>query len=72
MRIVFHLFDLKDNSFKKVYFRGWDGRKPIFCKNRKYAKEYWTKNIANEDIEKLKRAKSSRARTLAVRLEETK
>lgn len=69
MRIVFHLFDLKDNSFKKVYFRGWDGRKPIFCKNRKYAKEYWTKNIANEDIEKLKRAKSSRARTLAVRLE---
>jgi hypothetical protein len=69
MRIVFHLFDLKDNSFKKVYFRRWDGRKPIFCKNRKYAKEYWTKNIANEDIEKLNRAESPIARTLAVRLD---
>ena len=53
MRIVFNLLDLKDKSFKKVYFRGWDGRKPIFCKNRKYAKEYWAKNMANEDIEKL-------------------
>lgn len=69
MRIVFHLFDLKDNSFKKVYFRGWNGRNPVFCASRKFAKEYWSEKLANEDIEKLNRAESPRARTLAVRLE---
>ena len=70
MRIVFHLLDLKDNSFKKVYFREWDGRKPVFCASRKFAKEYWSEKLANEDIKKLNRAESSRARTLAVRLDD--
>jgi hypothetical protein len=70
MRIAFHLLDLTDQSFKKVYFREWDGRKPVFCTSREYAKEYWSEKLANEDIEKLNRAESSTARTLAVRLEE--
>ena len=70
MIIVVHLLDLKDNSFNKVYFRQWDGRKPVFCASVKFAKEYWSKKLANDDIEKLNRAESPRARTLAVRLEE--
>lgn len=70
MRIAFHLFDAKDNTFKKVYFREWNGRKPAFCKNRKFAKEYWSEKLANEDIALLKKAESRTARTLAVRLEE--
>ena len=71
MRIAFHLFDLTDKTFKKVYFQKWDGSVPVF-NNKKFANEYWSEDRANEDIEKLKRAKSSRARTLAVRLEEEK
>jgi hypothetical protein len=54
MRIAFHLLDLTDQSFKKVYFREWDGRKPVFCTSREYAKEYWSEKLANEDIEKTK------------------
>lgn len=70
MRIAFHLLDLRDKSFKKVYFRKWNGRSPVFCKSKKYAKEYLSEKLANEDIEKLNRAESPTARTLAVRLEE--
>lgn len=70
MRIAFHFLDLTDQSFKKVYFREWNGRSPVFCDRRKFAKEYWSEKSANEDIEKLNRAESPIARTLAVRLEE--
>ncbi|MDT2981881.1 hypothetical protein [Enterococcus casseliflavus] len=70
MRIAFHFLDLTDQSFKKVYFREWNGRNPVFCASRKFAKEYWSEKLANEDIKKLNRAESPRARTLTVRLEE--
>lgn len=70
MIIAFHLLDKKDNTFKKVYFREWEDGQPKFCKSKKYAKEYWSEKLANEDIEKLNRAESPRAKTLSVRLEE--
>lgn len=70
MRIAFHLLDLRDKSFKKVYFVKWNGRNPVFTNAKKFAKDYWSEKLANEDIEKLNRAESPTARTLAVRLEE--
>lgn len=69
MRITFHLFDLTDNSFKKLYFHEWNGRKPVFCKSKKHAKEYWSERLAKADIDELNKAESPIARTLAVRLE---
>lgn len=70
MRIAFHLLDRKDNTFKKIYFCKWEDGQPKFCKSKKYAKEYWSDKLANEDIEILKRCESPRAKTLSVRLEE--
>lgn len=71
MRIAFHLLDLRDKSFKKVYFVKWNNdRNPVFTNVKKFAKDYWSEKLANEDIEKLNRAESPTARTLAIRLEE--
>ena len=70
--IVFQLLDLKDNTFKKVYFRKWGGKTPIFCENKKFAKKYsdWEEKTMEKDIKKLKIAKSDRAITLSVRQKE--
>lgn len=40
MRIAFHLFDLTDQSFKKVYFRKWNGRNPAFTNAQKIADKW--------------------------------
>lgn len=70
MRIAFHLLDKRDNTFKKIYFCKWNSSKPEFCKSKKYANEYGSSQLANEDIEILKRCESPIAKTLSVRLEE--
>lgn len=68
MRIAFHLLDLSDQSFKKVYFKKWHGNVPEFS-DKKLAKEYWNERQAVDDISRLKKATSKKARTLAIRLE---
>ncbi|MGM0122712.1 hypothetical protein IGI37_000077 [Enterococcus sp. AZ194] len=68
MRIAFHLLDLSDKSFKKVYFKRWHGNIPEFS-DKKLAKEYWNERQALDDMSRLKKATSKKARTLAIRLE---
>lgn len=68
MKIAFHLLDLTDRSFKKVYFKKWHGNVPEFS-DKKLAKEYWNERQAIYDMIRLKKATSKKARTLAVRLE---
>lgn len=69
MVIAFHFLDLTDKSIKKVYFEKWEGCVPFFNYNKKFAKWYWCEKLAQEDLEKLKQAKSNIARTLSIRLE---
>lgn len=69
MVIAFHFLDLTDNSIKKVYFKNWEDRIPFFSYNKKFAKCYWCEKLAQEDLEKLKQAKSEIARTISIRLE---
>ena len=55
MRIAFHFLDSRDKSFKKVYFVKWNNdRNPVFTNVKKFAKDYWSEKLANEDIEKTK------------------
>ena len=68
--IAFHLLDLRDNSFVKVYFHEWEDNKPVFTRRKKRANKYFDKRLANEDIVQLKKAESPTAKTLSVRLEE--
>lgn len=70
MKIAFHLFDAKDQTFKKVYFVGWVGLKPNLTSDKRKAKEYFSEKLARDDIRQLEKAKSPTARTLAIRLEE--
>lgn len=70
MKIVIHLFDTKDNAFKKLHFAGWNGKRPILVFNPRKAKNYWNEKQAQADLEKIKKMRSARAKTLSVKLEE--
>lgn len=70
MNIILYLYDLVNKKFEKLYFHHWEGARPIFSKNKKNAKRYSNEQIANADIEQLKKAKSPIATTLSIRLEE--
>ncbi|BDX48165.1 hypothetical protein ACX1Q6_002244 [Enterococcus hirae] len=68
-KIAFYLLDLRDNSFKKVYFKKWEENIPRFT-NKKKATLYLSSTSANQDIEKLKKAESPTAKTLSIKSEE--
>ena len=67
--IAFNLFDKASGKFEKMYFRNWNGQEPRFV-DKKRAKRYFGEKQAQEDLEKLRQARSNQAITLNVRVEE--
>ena len=68
--IAFNLFDKASGKFEKMYFRNWNGQEPRFV-DKKRAKHYFGEKQAQEDLEKLRQARSNQAITLNVRVEES-
>jgi len=69
MKIAFYLLDKTDNKVKKVYFSKWQGNIPMFVSDKKNAKQYWRKELAELDVELLSKATSKESLTLNIKLE---
>ncbi len=68
MLIEFNLFDYTDNSFKRVYFKGWKGNDPILVNKIEDAKTYFVKAAIEQDVSNLNRAVSNKAKTLSINI----
>ena len=66
--IVFQFLYYEDVSFRKMYFKKWNGNEPLFTERKNEANAYSNFGGAYEDLEKLEKAKSPVAKTLNIRI----
>ncbi|OTN83925.1 hypothetical protein A5819_003475 [Enterococcus sp. 7E2_DIV0204] len=68
MKIEFHMLDKTSNTFRKVYFKEWDGHSPVFVSTKTTGRNYWDERQAEEDLKILAIVTSPTAKTLSIKL----